>query len=265
MLLNHRESRRQSAGRHAEVLCDDDRRFEPDLRLSGLVMDMNVHPRLFPGEEVEAVASRPEDRRTHRLIVARSSPIHGERKRRPSLRAVVSSARASDSIPLRRDPPLPRSRLRRRRSALASHEARCVSVPSARIEPDAGRGSRVLPVVDPRTPSSDGPRAGRRDPRLPRDERALRRQAVRRYRTSASRRRKALPMSSITGSQVRARPERFERPGRCRERTAQPVQQESGRRTRTPMRHPPPDGFLAHLPWPCCFATSSITSMTGST
>ena len=73
MLLN--QSERGSKPRRAQpvVLGDTNVRIEPELGLARLVMNVNVHPRLFPREEVEAVPSRTKDRRAHRIILHRGT------------------------------------------------------------------------------------------------------------------------------------------------------------------------------------------------
>ena len=55
MLLN--QSERGSKPRRAQPIVLRDANFwiEPELGLARLVMNVNVHPRLFPREEVEAV------------------------------------------------------------------------------------------------------------------------------------------------------------------------------------------------------------------
>jgi hypothetical protein len=69
MLLN--QSERGSKPRRAQpvVLRDTYLRIELELGLARLVMNVNVHPRLFPREEVEAVPSRTKDRGAHRIIL----------------------------------------------------------------------------------------------------------------------------------------------------------------------------------------------------
>jgi hypothetical protein len=44
--------------------------FKPELRLAVRADNVNVHPRLFPREEVEPVASPLEYRRTHEKNVS---------------------------------------------------------------------------------------------------------------------------------------------------------------------------------------------------
>src|SRR5713226_7670727 len=56
-------------GAQPVVLCDSNLWLKPELSFAGFVMSVNVHPWRFPGEEVEPVASRPEDRRTHCTIL----------------------------------------------------------------------------------------------------------------------------------------------------------------------------------------------------
>src|SRR5438067_2370849 len=48
-----------------------DRWLKPELRLSPIREDVNVHPRLFAGEECESIWTLPKDRWTHRLILPR--------------------------------------------------------------------------------------------------------------------------------------------------------------------------------------------------
>src|SRR5438270_3517380 len=53
----------------AMVFGQLDRRLKPELRLSPIGKDMNVHPRLFAREESKSIWTLSKDRWTHRLIL----------------------------------------------------------------------------------------------------------------------------------------------------------------------------------------------------
>jgi hypothetical protein len=57
MLLNETECLADFSPGQADVLDYLNRRFEPELRLTVLPLNMDMHPRLFPREEVEPEAA----------------------------------------------------------------------------------------------------------------------------------------------------------------------------------------------------------------
>ena len=69
MLLDQPERGRKPPRTQPVVLRDGNLRIELDLGLAGLVVNMDVRPRLFPREEVEPVPARPKDRGAHRIIL----------------------------------------------------------------------------------------------------------------------------------------------------------------------------------------------------
>jgi len=73
MLLNDPESGSDLASRQTMTLRHFDLRLKPHLRLAFLVLNMDVHPRLFPREEEQPKSSLPQNGGTHdlKLSVAR--------------------------------------------------------------------------------------------------------------------------------------------------------------------------------------------------
>jgi hypothetical protein len=63
------------------ILSKLDSRFDPPLAFSVRVMNVNMEPRLLPGEKEEPVAANSKDCRAHKAIVP-SGPV-AERKKRP--------------------------------------------------------------------------------------------------------------------------------------------------------------------------------------
>ena len=65
MLLNETEGFVDFELREAGTLGKFDRRLKPDLGLTALALNVNVHSPFFAGEQVEAEAGVPEDCGTH--------------------------------------------------------------------------------------------------------------------------------------------------------------------------------------------------------
>jgi hypothetical protein len=51
--------------RQPKILGQLNARLDPEFRLSSLAADMDMHPRFFTGEEIEAEPAFSEHRRTH--------------------------------------------------------------------------------------------------------------------------------------------------------------------------------------------------------